>query len=554
MSGFLASAPLALRPHQIFLRDHFQNGADVLGHAAVDEHQALLKLLARFRPHLLGAENLMIRQQASAADAEFRIALLGRNPVNKLNARPYPSGILPAAARASQPFAQNGARGHQAAVAFGQAAGERSDLIGRAHAHGNEAGEKAGGHCKARAAGNIVHLADDFDAVARLAGEMGQDVGERLRGPLHPRRHDAGSDHRGLEQPQIVVGKVEHFRNRAEVSAALQVDTRQAQHRLIDDTKPGFHGRLGSARVAHAQVDGNVEHTRAFGEIHSQEEDVAPAAMAQVHTYRSSLSQDRKEMVGGLALQKFGVNAQGCVLGMGSAKHPLVAPNGAHAAAHLVGKSLKTERPIACRERAREGGARSRSGLGGEENVQSFLEPSLQQIGVAGKRNQRKRSPALPSGDVKAMNGIEKKQRPHALVKIVAAAAEMVECRAFFQQGFKRRGPAQRVQRAIASLRIARGNDISQFAHVLPPFALVTPAKAALLAAPIPAFEPLLRRFSRLKENLLSLISERSFGSSRRTADRPATKKSQPYHHPLVEAQAELFGSRVAHPYVKVPV
>ena len=458
-AGFLASTPLAFRPQQILFRDHFQNGADVLSHTAVDQHQALLKLRTRFRPYLLRAKNLMIGQQSSAADAEFRITLLGRNAVNELDARPHPAGVLPAAARASQPFAQNGARGHQSAIALGQAASERADLIGGTHTQRNEAGEQVGGNCEARAAGNVVHLADDFDAVAGATGQVGKDIAKRLSRALHSRRHDAGGDHRGLEQPQIVMGKVENFRNRAEVRAALQVDARQAQHGLIDDAEPGLHGRLGSARAAHAQIDGNVEHARALGEIHSQKEDVAPAAVAQVHAHRSGLLQNRKEVVGCLALQKFGVNAQRGVLGMGGAEHPLVAANGAHAASHLVGKSLKAERAVACRQRAREGGARSRGGLGGKENVHSFFEPPLQQIGVAGKRNQR--SPALPSGDVEAMNGVQEEQRPHALVEVVARAAEMVERRAFFEQGFKRRRPAQRVQRPIASRRIARRDHFS---------------------------------------------------------------------------------------------
>ena len=67
------------------------------------------------------------------------------------------------------------------------------------------------------------------------------------------------------------------------------------------------------------------------------------------------------------------------------------------------------------------------------------------------------------------MDGIEEKQGAHALVEIVAAAPEAVERLAFPQQFFERRSPAQRVQRAIASLRIASGYDIGKQAHLLPP-------------------------------------------------------------------------------------
>ena len=66
-AGFLAALPFALRPQQVFLRDHFQNRADVLSHTAVDEQQALLKLLARFRPHLLRAKNFMVGVEPAAA-------------------------------------------------------------------------------------------------------------------------------------------------------------------------------------------------------------------------------------------------------------------------------------------------------------------------------------------------------------------------------------------------------------------------------------------------------------------------------------------------------
>jgi Zn-dependent membrane protease YugP len=61
-----------------------------------------------------------------------------------------------------------------AAIVLFQRTGERVNLIRRAHAHGDEAGQEIGGHCKARALRNIVHLADDFDAMAGLAGEAVQ--------------------------------------------------------------------------------------------------------------------------------------------------------------------------------------------------------------------------------------------------------------------------------------------------------------------------------------------------------------------------------------------
>ena len=119
-------------------------------------------------------------QQAAAADAEFGIAFAGRHAVNQLDAGPDAAGILPAAAGAAEPLAENGARGHQAAVVLLEPAGERVDLAGGAHAHGDQAGQQVGGDGQARALGNVVHLADDFDAVAGPAGEPREQVGERL--------------------------------------------------------------------------------------------------------------------------------------------------------------------------------------------------------------------------------------------------------------------------------------------------------------------------------------------------------------------------------------
>src|SRR5208283_232249 len=101
------------------------------------------------------------------------------------------------------------------------------------------------------------------------------------------------------------------------------------------------------------------------------------------------------------------------------------------------------QRPVACGQGARKGRARSRGGLCGEKNIKSFFEPALQEMGVTRERNQRAGSRARARGDVKAMNGIQEKQSPHALVEIVAAAPEAVERLAFAPQVLQCRSPAQ---------------------------------------------------------------------------------------------------------------
>src|SRR5208283_3799247 len=108
--------------------------------------EALLKLLARFGRDLLRAENLMIWQQPAAADAEFRITFRGHDAMNQFDSRPHAAGILPTAARAREPFAQNGAASHQTTVVLRKAAGEDANLVGCAHAQRDETGQEAGGN------------------------------------------------------------------------------------------------------------------------------------------------------------------------------------------------------------------------------------------------------------------------------------------------------------------------------------------------------------------------------------------------------------------------
>src|ERR1019366_1052547 len=120
--GLLAAKPFRLRPQQVFFGHHLQDGPHVLRHAAVHQHQALLQFLARRLPDAIDAEDLVIGQQASAADAEFRIALARLDPVDQLDPGPDAAGILPSAATAAEPFAQDGSRRHQAAVVLLQRA------------------------------------------------------------------------------------------------------------------------------------------------------------------------------------------------------------------------------------------------------------------------------------------------------------------------------------------------------------------------------------------------------------------------------------------------
>ena len=151
--------------------------------------------------------------------------------------------------------------------------------------------------------------------MAGPAGEAGQQIAERLSGAFHARRHNAGRDHRRLEQTQVVAREIENLSNRADLHAGLEIGADQAQHRLVNDAEPGFDGRLRCAQAPHAQVNRDVEHAGAFREIHPEKEDVAPTAVAQVHADRRGLTQDGKRLAGGVARQQFGANTNGASSG-----------------------------------------------------------------------------------------------------------------------------------------------------------------------------------------------------------------------------------------------
>ncbi|MGC4051394.1 MAG: hypothetical protein QM757_18705 [Paludibaculum sp.] len=61
--------PFRLGAQQVFFGDHLENGADVLRHAAVDEDEALLEFVAGLGGDLLEWKDMVVGQEASAADA-----------------------------------------------------------------------------------------------------------------------------------------------------------------------------------------------------------------------------------------------------------------------------------------------------------------------------------------------------------------------------------------------------------------------------------------------------------------------------------------------------
>ena len=222
---------------------------------------------------------------------------------------------------------------------------------------------------------------------------------------------------------------------------------------------------MAGCGAAHAQVNRDIEHARAFGKIHAQEKDVAPAAVGQVHAHGRGLAQDGVERLGGAALQQLATDAQRIVGGMAGAEHPLIAAHGAHAAAHLVGQRLEPQRAIAGGQGAGDGGARSGGGLRREKDVDGLLESPLQQMGVAGERDGGADRSGGMARHMKAMDGIEEEQGAYPLVEVIARAAEAVERRALGQQFIERGAAADGIERAVAFVGIGGGDNPGQPAH-----------------------------------------------------------------------------------------
>ena len=60
---------IGLAAQQVFLGDHLQDRPDILRHAAVDEHEALLQPRAGFRRAILRGEDAMRGREPAPADS-----------------------------------------------------------------------------------------------------------------------------------------------------------------------------------------------------------------------------------------------------------------------------------------------------------------------------------------------------------------------------------------------------------------------------------------------------------------------------------------------------
>ena len=264
-----------------------------------------------------------------------------------------------------------------------------------------------------------------------------------------------------------------------------QVHAGQAQDGILDHAQIGFDGRFWP-RIAtvHRQVNRHIQHFRAFGIIHRQKENVAPAAMGQVHPHRGAFAQQGIGAVAGAAAQQFRANPQRLIERMSHAEHPLIAAHRTHAAPHLVGQRLEGEAMIRRRQRAGNAVAWAIGILDGKKILDGLFETTLQKLFVALEGNQpfvQGHGPEevdfqgigadCPPVDVrglefgremKPMEGIKKEQRADPFVKIIAAAAKGIQFGAFVQQRLKWKSCADRVERLIPKSRIGGGDDVNK--------------------------------------------------------------------------------------------
>src|SRR5215203_3691082 len=86
-------------------------------------------------------------------------------------------------------------------------------------------------------------------------------------------------------------------------------------------------------------------------------------------------------------------------------------------------------------------------------------------MGVALKREQPRLLAAEQTGQVKAIDGIEKEEGAHTLIEVIAVAPELIQGRALGLQVGGIHLPANGVEAAIALGGVLRCDDLNQEAH-----------------------------------------------------------------------------------------
>jgi hypothetical protein len=107
--------------------------------------------------------------------------------------------------------------------------------------------------------------------------------------------------------------------------------------------------------------------------------------VGQVHADGSAFAEDRVKVI--VLLEKLGPDAKWMIGGVPHAKHPLIAPDGAHRATNLIGEGLEGELVVGSGESGGNTVARAVFFLNLKEGVDGLLEVAAEKIFVACKGN-----------------------------------------------------------------------------------------------------------------------------------------------------------------------
>ena len=464
LERFLAALPFGLGAEKVFFGDHLEDGADVLSHAAVDEDEGVGECLAGLERDFIGRKNMVLGHEPATGNAVFGVGLADDLAFDEFDAGPNAAGVLPAAAGAADPFAEDGAGENEAAFAFGEFTGERLGLAGGAHAGADKGGEEVGGNGEAGAFRDVVDGGNHFQSASR-SGDLREEIGEGFAGALDARRDDSGGDDGGFEQAEVVLGEVENFGERADLSGGFQVDAGEAQDGLVDDAEVGFDGRFGGIIAAmDGEIDGDVDHAGSLGEVHAEEENIGPGGVGEVHADGGAFAEDGEEVV--VLLEEFGANTQRVIGGVPHAEHPLVTADGADGFADLVGEGLEGELMVG----GGEGGGDAIGGavliLDVEEGVDGFLELAGEEVLVSVERDGAGGVGGEFFGEVKAVNRLQEKDGANAVIEVVGLAAEGIEFRTLGEERGRLERGTSLGKGAVADrgiLRCDQGNEHGQF-------------------------------------------------------------------------------------------
>ena len=451
----LSPGPFRRQTEEILLRDHFQDGPDVLGHTAVHDDEGILEGAARGFGNLIAAVDVVRGHQPTTGNSELRIILAGGRAGDELDAWPDAAGILPTAAGAAEPLAEKRPGEDEPSFRFRQRPGQRSRLSRGTHADADQRPEEVRAHRQSRTLRDVVHAGDDLQTPAR-SDQCRQKVLKRMPRTLDPRGNDTRRDDRRLEQAEVILGEIEHVGKRRDVRGRSQVDRRQSKHRFVQHPQPRADRRTGAGiATVDTEVDRDVQDLGAFRIIHPEEEDVGPRRVGQVHADRSLFAQDRIRTIRG-GLQQFGPDAQGLVDGMPHAEHPLIAPDGADTATDLIRERLEGQPMIGRGQGGTDAVAGAFGLLLGQEGIDRLLESTMEQVLESAERNQPTGAPALAGehgGKMEAMQGVQEEQRANPLVEVGGATPEAVQFGSELQQSRRRRAGHDAFQGEVPHLR-----------------------------------------------------------------------------------------------------